>query len=44
DVLWYIAVLAKHLDVPLEEVATRNIDKLASRNERGKLRGSGDNR
>lgn len=44
DVLWYIAILAKHLDVPLEEVATRNIDKLASRNERGKLRGSGDNR
>lgn len=44
DVLWYIALLAKHLDVSMEEVAKLNIDKLKSRHVRGKLGGSGDSR
>jgi len=44
DVLWYVAVIANYFDVPLEEVAKRNIAKLASRKERGLLSGSGDNR
>lgn len=44
DVLWYLAVLAHVLEVPLEEVARQNIEKLASRKERGSLRGEGDNR
>lgn len=44
DVLWYIATLADYLDVSLEDVAKTNIDKLASRQERGALKGSGDNR
>lgn len=44
DVLWYAAMLAQLLDVKLEDVAQGNIDKLASRLERGKLQGSGDNR
>ncbi len=44
DVLWYVAMLAQLLDVPLESVAKGNIDKLASRQQRGKLQGSGDNR
>ena len=44
DVLWYVAVLASYLDLPLEDVASRNIAKLASRLERGTLQGKGDNR
>lgn len=44
DVLWYIAVLSKYLDIPLEDVAKLNVEKLASRQARGTLQGSGDNR
>lgn len=44
DVLWYTAVLASFLKIDFEEVASNNIEKLASRQQRGKLRGSGDNR
>jgi NTP pyrophosphatase (non-canonical NTP hydrolase) len=44
DVLWYIAVLADYLGVSLDELATRNINKLAKRHTEGKLTGKGDNR
>lgn len=44
DVMWYVAVLAAYLDIDLDDVARRNIDKLASRQQRGVLGGSGDNR
>ena len=44
DVLWYIAMIAEYLEVPLSEVAKMNIDKLESRYNRNKLHGSGDNR
>lgn len=44
DVLWYLAVFAHHLGVPLEEIAKQNLDKLQSRKARGVLGGSGDNR
>jgi len=44
DVLWYAAQIATELNVPLSDVATRNLEKLSDRAERGKLGGSGDNR
>lgn len=44
DVLWYIANLACEIDVTLEDIAISNIRKLESRQKRGKLKGSGDNR
>lgn len=44
DVLWYVANLAQHFNIPLEEVAKLNIEKLSSRAERNMLTGDGDNR
>ncbi|WP_328997568.1 nucleoside triphosphate pyrophosphohydrolase family protein [Kribbella sp. NBC_00709] len=44
DTLWYIAVIADHFDVPLEDIAQLNLTKLADRQQRNKLSGSGDNR
>jgi len=44
DVLWYVSVLAYELDYDLETIASNNLAKLASRQERGVLTGSGDNR
>ena len=44
DVLWYAAVLANFLDLSLNDVAQRNIDKLADRQRRAVLGGSGDSR
>ena len=42
DCLWYIAVLARDLNVNLEDLAQANLDKLKDRKERGVLGGSGD--
>ena len=44
DVLWYCATMSHDLGFSLEDVVQMNIDKLKSRQERGKLSGSGDNR
>lgn len=44
DVLWYLTQICTELGLTLEEVAETNIAKLSSRQERGKLGGSGDNR
>ena len=44
DVLWYVAQLANELELSLDAVARKNIEKLSSRKERGTISGSGDNR
>jgi NTP pyrophosphatase (non-canonical NTP hydrolase) len=44
DVLWYVAQLASELELELDEIAQANLDKLLSRQRRGVLSGSGDER
>ncbi len=44
DVLWYLAQLATELELDLNQVAQNNLDKLLSRQQRGQLHGSGDER
>lgn len=44
DVLWYVSQIATELGLSLDYIAEKNIEKLYSRMERGKLNGSGDNR
>jgi len=44
DILWYITALAHELEIDLDDVAQANVDKLASRLQRGVVTGSGDNR
>lgn len=44
DVLWYVSVISHLLGYSLDDVAKMNLEKLASRQSRGQLHGSGDNR
>lgn len=44
DVLWYCAAIASDLNLSLRDIADANLEKLASRQERGVLQGSGDER
>ena len=44
DVLWYVAVLAADLGLSLDDIAAHNLTKLASRRQRGRLGGEGDER
>ncbi len=44
DVLWYVCAMATDINYSLQEIAELNIQKLTSRAERNKLKGSGDNR
>jgi NTP pyrophosphatase (non-canonical NTP hydrolase) len=44
DCLWYLAVLARDLELRLDEIAEQNLQKLAERKQRGTLQGSGDTR
>jgi NTP pyrophosphatase (non-canonical NTP hydrolase) len=44
DVLWYLSNLANDIGYNLDEIADINIEKLTSRKNRNKIKGSGDNR
>jgi NTP pyrophosphatase (non-canonical NTP hydrolase) len=44
DVLWYVAQLATELGLELDQIARDNLEKLFSRQRRGVLSGSGDER
>lgn len=44
DVLWYVSQLASALGLDLGQIADNNISKLQSRDVRGVISGSGDNR
>ena len=44
DVLWYLSQLARTCDLPFDEVARANIEKLADRHARGVIRSEGDSR
>ena len=44
DVLWYLAILADDLGIPLEDIAHWNVDKLRRRMKSNKIKGDGDNR
>ncbi len=44
DVVWYIAVFAHSLGLSLEDVMQTNVAKLASRQQRNIIKGTGDNR
>jgi NTP pyrophosphatase (non-canonical NTP hydrolase) len=44
DLLYYIARCADYMELNLEDIAKFNIEKLKSRKERNKIKGSGDER
>ena len=44
DILWQLSGFCSIMGWTLEEVAKGNLDKLASRKERGVIEGNGDNR
>ena len=44
DVLWGVAGICEELGFSLEQVAQMNLEKLASRKQRGVISGDGDNR
>jgi len=44
DVLWYVTALCIELDITLDELKTRNAEKLLNRLQNNKIKGEGDNR
>lgn len=44
DILWYLAALANELDLSLDDIARRNLEKLDDRANRNIIKGDGDNR
>ncbi len=44
DMLWYVAEICTCMNIELDDIAQANINMLASRLERNKISGDGDNR
>lgn len=44
DVLWYVSAMCSELGLSMADVAESNLAKLKKRQEKGTLKGSGDNR
>jgi NTP pyrophosphatase (non-canonical NTP hydrolase) len=44
DLLWYTAMAHNIYDFVMEETMTQNVEKLLDRQDRGVLKGSGDDR
>lgn len=44
DVMWYMQACCNELGILMSDVAQENLDKLLSRQERGKIKGDGDDR
>ena len=44
DILWNVAALANEAGMSLSSIAHQNLHKLRSRQQRGAIRGDGDNR
>lgn len=44
DILWYMGQVAEELDLKLDDVAERNLEKLFDRVDRDVIKGSGDDR
>lgn len=44
DALWYISAIATELELSLDDIASKNIQKLQDRLKRDVIGGSGDNR
>lgn len=44
DVMWQVAAVAKDHGFTLSEICTHNLEKLASRQQRNVIQGSGDTR
>ena len=44
DILWYLTAVCQEEGLSLSEVVAANIEKLEGREERGTLKGSGDDR
>jgi NTP pyrophosphatase (non-canonical NTP hydrolase) len=44
DILWFVACVAHHNGFDLSDIAAANLAKLADRQRRGVIGGSGDNR
>lgn len=44
DVLWYVGRVAAEAGIPLSQIAAENLNKLARRQEEGKIQGSGSDR
>src|SRR3990167_5324513 len=44
DVLWYLSQISRLCDIPFDDAARTNIEKLADRAKRGVIKSEGDNR